>query len=139
MSRATRASSPTMRAAPPCCSHAPLEPGRMGRCHGMAQLGRCNQVRRFCPVACGGCTLCRGHPLADAYIRLQDEAKPYARNHSRTPRCGLLLFLHIDSNFFVLLFQGFVFIIVIWVHLRHLSRELEVQFFTHTLLNWVFS
>ena len=55
---------------PPCCASAAPEPGRMGRCHYMAQRAKCRQASKLCPVACGKCTLCAGHALKDVYAKL---------------------------------------------------------------------
>ena len=59
---------------PPCCDagRGTLEPGRAGRCHRMALAGRCG-IRAWptlCPVACGRCTVCPGHPQYEGYSTL---------------------------------------------------------------------
>ena len=61
---------------PPCCftnKTKQVEQGRRGRCVFMAGNGRCEDpsfARNLCPVACGACMLCAGHPQLEFYIRL---------------------------------------------------------------------
>ena len=54
----------------------------MGRCTMWAQKDKCGQ---FCPVACGLCQLCEGHPDRDAYRKFYRKARFKPRFWS--PRC----------------------------------------------------
>ena len=52
-----------------CCTQTNPEPGRAGRCKGMATMGMCKKGT-MCPVACGLCKICMDHPLHDAYLKI---------------------------------------------------------------------
>ena len=66
----------------PCCANSTQEPTIMGRCTMWAQKDKCGQ---FCPVACGLCQLCEGHPDRDAYRKFYRKARFKPRFWS--PRC----------------------------------------------------
>ena len=66
---ATAAQSPAARR--PCCP-TQVETGRAGRCARLATQGngksKCATLRPDeCPVACGACSVCRGHPKFEYY------------------------------------------------------------------------
>ena len=66
----------------PCCKHEiKLEPGRAGRCAWQFRQGNCSlnaRVVMLCPVACGACAVCQGHPQHQFYqwLAKQDSGPP---------------------------------------------------------------
>ena len=61
-------------APPPCCTHNNLEQGRLGRCAWRASTGGCRKLGtnfvNLCPVACGRCSICEGHPQERQYATI---------------------------------------------------------------------
>lgn len=57
----------------------------MGRCVWQRSLGNCDgpRTKKLCPVACGKCQLCAGHPMLAAYAKLDARNDKKARRRSR--------------------------------------------------------
>lgn len=57
----------------PCCTEPAPEASRMGRC---VMMSRCDDFvegaafTRYCPVECGVCTICVGHPMHRLYSEM---------------------------------------------------------------------
>ena len=62
-----------------CCATSTVEAGRNGRCTNFADTGRCARNHRYCPVACGVCTICQGHPSYNLYMGLWRRTATNAR------------------------------------------------------------
>lgn len=55
----------------PCCQDPSPEPGRAMKCLRRGRKAQCTAIHnKFCPVACGFCQICEGHPQYEQYSRL---------------------------------------------------------------------
>jgi len=59
----------------PCCPPSTPEPGRAARCAGRSMGPACGRLLAWCPVGCGRCAVCAGHPLFALYARVYAQHK----------------------------------------------------------------
>lgn len=84
----------------PCCTAPSPEGDRVTKCMRRArgENGGCKPIhRKFCPVACGHCTICASHPLYSTYQKLyypvsssvnQGRGSPFSKMSSATQSGG---------------------------------------------------
>lgn len=77
----------------PCCVGTVMEPGRAARCayHASRAGGGCagrwrgtSRVGEHCPVACGRCLICRGHPQEHVFEEVRRQWARGARKDQKT-------------------------------------------------------